>query len=471
MHPQLMTCLKHWAITSRQLKCQIAGNKGREFRELSKELEFCLVFSVGLYAVVPIFIMSHKEDRESIQTLKKETLEQRHPVMETVLIPSQEGEKTDSQDAVSATSTLREAVPTMLPVGMKTDSGAASSDMKPLALKSAENNTISKKQQPSPQLPMKEPPVETQPLMSAEECSDNAMSNQVTEDIARESETDTTKVSSSIAATTSGETDIISMPPNAGQLPKPEEKLVLTESDYLPIPEEELAKLAEFESEVPSKEERRPHGYFVRLGSLSSQLQPQAYKHSLEKIRCAKLVTQETLFQLYRTIDLIDCTKGSAEKLQKSQEQLHKLWLMWCKSQSGEVMHSGSPLQIETRTLAMSCDIALRLQSAFSNLMPSIQGLPDFIQEKFQKACHNMEELHTLFSMSNSFQDLTSSVLIQSQEKLTKARKNLEELLFYVEDTTPHTWLVGPYMPSKCSFTEQNPVVVASPEESKEVLH
>ncbi|XP_038625940.1 perilipin-3-like [Tachyglossus aculeatus] len=417
--------------------------------------------------------MSHKECGESIQTLK-ETLEQSNPVMETVLIPSQEGEKTGSKaayDAVSSTSTLTEAVPIVLPVGMKTDSGAASSDTKPHALKSAEN-TISKEKQPSPQMPMK-PPVETQPLMSAEGSSDdNAMSNKVTEDIAKESEANKIEALSSIAATTADETDSINMSPNAGQLPNPEEKLMLTESNYLPITEEELAKLAEFESEVPSTGNQRPRGYFVRLGSLSSQLQPQAYKHSLEKIRCAKLVTQETLFQLYRTIDLIDCTKGSAEKHQKSQEQLHKLWLMWCKSQSGEVMHSGSPLQqIEVRTLAMSCDIALRLQSAFSNLMSSIQGLPDCIQEKFQKASHNMEELHTLFSTSNSFQDLTSSVLIQSQEKLTKARKNLEELLFYVEDTTPHTWLVGPYMPSKCSSTEQDPVVLDSPEESKEVLH
>ncbi|KAJ7335448.1 hypothetical protein JRQ81_013389 [Phrynocephalus forsythii] len=72
---------------------------------------------------------------------------------------------------------------------------------------------------------------------------------------------------------------------------------------YLPFTEEELEKEATkmegFEVEV-----QKP-SYYVRLGSLSSKVRSRAYQQALNKVRDAKVRSQETISQLNSTVNLV----------------------------------------------------------------------------------------------------------------------------------------------------------------------
>uniref|UniRef100_A0A8C3HA77 Perilipin n=1 Tax=Chrysemys picta bellii TaxID=8478 RepID=A0A8C3HA77_CHRPI len=180
---------------------------------------------------------------------------------------------------------------------------------------------------------------------------------------------------------------------------------------YLPITDEELVKLAtSLEGfEVASVEQQRqPKSYYVRLGSLSTKLRQRAYQHSLGKVKQVGQSTKEALFQLQQTIDLL----------------------------------------IESQTLAVSRSIIHHLQAICLTLVSSIQGLPANMQDRVQQILSGLEDLHASFSTAASFQDLSSSVLSQSREKVTKAQESLNELLEYVVHNIPLTWIVGPFASS-----------------------
>uniref|UniRef100_A0A8C4VRF7 Perilipin n=1 Tax=Gopherus evgoodei TaxID=1825980 RepID=A0A8C4VRF7_9SAUR len=180
---------------------------------------------------------------------------------------------------------------------------------------------------------------------------------------------------------------------------------------YLPITDEELVKLAtSLEGfEVASvKQQRQPKSYYVRLGSLSTKLHQRAYQHSLGKVKQVGQSTKEALFQLQQTIDLV----------------------------------------IESRTLAVSRNIIHHLQAICLTLVSSIQGLPANVQDQVQEILTGLEDLHASFSTAASFQDLSSSILSQSREKVAKAQESLNELLEYVVHNIPLTWIVGPFAPA-----------------------
>uniref|UniRef100_A0A8C8SHV2 Perilipin n=1 Tax=Pelusios castaneus TaxID=367368 RepID=A0A8C8SHV2_9SAUR len=225
---------------------------------------------------------------------------------------------------------------------------------------------------------------------------------------------------------------------------------------YLPITDEELAKLAESVEEAEGSAVQHHHGYFVRLGSLSAQLRQRAYQHSLGKVRQAKQGMQESFLQFHEVLDLVR-TKNVDQKHQDSQQKLHQMWLDWSSKQP-----EGSHDQVESHTLAMSHSIAHQLQDTCQTLMASIQGLPSSLQEKVQQVLQNLKELHSSFFAAKSLQDLPSATLTQSQEKMTTAQEYIDELLEYVEHNTPLSWLVGPFAPSARAF-------VASQEVTEEV--
>lgn len=96
----------------------------------------------------------------------------------------------------------------------------------------------------------------------------------------------------------------------------------------------------------------------------------------------------------------------------------------------------------------MSRDLAQKLQSATTALVSNLQGLPASIQEKAALVRQNVEELRTAFLSARSFQDLSSTILAQSREKVTRARELTDELVDHVVQTSPVSWLVGPFTPS-----------------------
>ncbi|XP_044876145.1 perilipin-3-like [Mauremys mutica] len=223
---------------------------------------------------------------------------------------------------------------------------------------------------------------------------------------------------------------------------------------YLPITDEELVKLAtSLEGfEVASVEQQRqPKSYYVRLGSLSTKLRQRAYQHSLGKVKQVGQSTKEALFQLQQTIDLIDYAKEAmGPKLQDGQEKLNQMWQEWSRREIGasEDKDSAKPEVIESQTLAVSRSIIHHLQAICLTLVSSIQGLPANMQDQVQQILSGLEDLHASFSMAASFQDLSSSILSQSREKVAKAQESLNELLEYVVHNIPLTWIVGPFAPA-----------------------
>ncbi|NWW42225.1 PLIN3 protein, partial [Pedionomus torquatus] len=219
---------------------------------------------------------------------------------------------------------------------------------------------------------------------------------------------------------------------------------------YLPMTEEELGELATTVKGfgVASVEEQKEQrSYFVRLGSLSSKVRHRAYQLSLNKLHCFKQSTQGTLSRLQLAIKLIESVKQEVgQKLLDGWEKLHQLWVDWSLTQpKGNQVKTASQPEVESRTLAMLRIITQQLGPAYENLKASIHGLPSNIQEAVYQATRNIHKLHSSFSGAMSFQDLSSTTLTQSQDRVAEARRSLDDLVEYVAHNIPLNWLVGPF--------------------------
>ncbi|NWS02683.1 PLIN3 protein, partial [Motacilla alba] len=141
--------------------------------------------------------------------------------------------------------------------------------------------------------------------------------------------------------------------------------------------------------------------------------------------------------------------QGFNQKLQEGQEKLQQMWLDWSRQylkESGD-KSPAEPEEMECLTLLMARRISQQLQLTCSGLVAAMQGLPCSLQDKLKQALGAIKELHAAFSEANSFQDLSSSVLTQSQRELAVIQGYMEELLDYLKNKTPLSWLVGPFSP------------------------
>ncbi|CAM4675224.1 perilipin-3-like [Lepidochelys kempii] len=223
---------------------------------------------------------------------------------------------------------------------------------------------------------------------------------------------------------------------------------------YLPMTEEEVAELATTPLEGPGEAPAEQRSYYVRLGSLSSTLRQRAYQHALGKMRQARQRTLEALSQLQQIIDLIDHVKQAmSQKVHDGQEKLQQMWLEWHKGQLGgsEDDRSPQPEEMVAQALATSHNLILQVWPTCHSLLPNIQGLPATLQEKVQQAYQNIGEGSLELSHVQSLQELSEGILTQTREKLTKAQESLDELLEYVVQNTPLTWIVGPFTPAEDS--------------------
>ncbi|RMB95578.1 hypothetical protein DUI87_27688 [Hirundo rustica rustica] len=225
------------------------------------------------------------------------------------------------------------------------------------------------------------------------------------------------------------------------------------EGDSLPIGNEELAQLAVCEEGtdvLPLEQQRQHRRYFVRLGSLSEELRLFAHLHSTARIKQVWQGMQGALAQLHCILELIEAFKqGFNQKLQEGQEKLYRLWLDWSRKylqESGDESPA-EPEEMECLTLLMARRITQQLQLTCCGVVAAIQGLPCSLQDKLKRALSAIEELHAAFSVANSFQDLSSGALTQSQRELAVIQEYMEELLDYLQNNTPLSWLVGPFSP------------------------
>ncbi|NXJ71488.1 PLIN3 protein, partial [Rostratula benghalensis] len=143
--------------------------------------------------------------------------------------------------------------------------------------------------------------------------------------------------------------------------------------------------------------------------------------------------------------------QGLTQKLQEGQEKLHQMWLDWSRrpSKEGGEGSSAEPEELEFLALLMARGITQQLQIACYKVVSAIQGLPSSFQAKVKQSLGAIEELHASFSAATSFQDLSSSVLTRSWRKLAVLQEYMEELLDYLKNNTPLSWLVGPFSPGK----------------------
>ncbi|NXP92758.1 PLIN3 protein, partial [Passerina amoena] len=218
---------------------------------------------------------------------------------------------------------------------------------------------------------------------------------------------------------------------------------------YLPMTDEELAKLATAVEGFEPEQQRQQQSYFVRLGSLSTKVRHRALQHSLNKLQSARQSSQDLLAQLQRTLDLVETLKqGVDQKLQGGQEKLQQLWLEWSKKQPDGGKDQVPPEAVESGTVTMLQGLSQQLQSSCQPLVCSLQGLPASVQDKAGQVRQNVEELRAALASVSSLQDVTGPVLARARGHATKARQLMDELVENVAFNTPLTWLVGPFAPS-----------------------
>nr|ADE27979.1 lipid droplet-associated protein [Sminthopsis macroura] len=222
------------------------------------------------------------------------------------------------------------------------------------------------------------------------------------------------------------------------------EELKVSMDKYLPasVDVDDIQESSTEDKDYFREDSKKDESYFVSLGSLPTRIQPQVYKNAMEIIRDAKNNIRKLLGQLYEAIELTYQSKQGSDDQKNYYKALFDLWIKWSRSLSEE----DDKIQLlEIRTLGMSRSIALKLQSAFMDLMPKVQGLPNGLQDKMKRACYDIQELHTTFSLSNKFEDLDKYHLTQSQLKLTQAQGSIEELFFFLENDMSGS--IGPLSP------------------------
>ncbi|XP_030920014.1 perilipin-3-like [Geospiza fortis] len=232
------------------------------------------------------------------------------------------------------------------------------------------------------------------------------------------------------------------------------------EGGSLPTGNEELAQLAVCEegtAALPLEQQWRHGRYFVYPTSLPEDLRLLAQLRSTARIQQLWQGMQGALAQLHGIIELVEAFKQEFnQKLQEGQEKLHQMRLDWSRKYLKEsgAESPAEPEEMERLTLLMACRISQQLQlscsgvvAAVQDLPCSLQDLPCSLQDELQQALHAIRELHAAFSEAHSFQDLSSSVLTQSQRELAVIPEYMEELLDYLKNNTPLSWLVGPFSP------------------------
>ncbi|XP_069482067.1 perilipin-2-like [Ambystoma mexicanum] len=212
--------------------------------------------------------------------------------------------------------------------------------------------------------------------------------------------------------------------------------------EYFPLTEEDLAE--EAADKDCTIETLKPNCY-VRLGSLSTKVRKRAYQRAISGVQDAKLRSQEAISQLHHTVDLIEYARknmnSANQKLHDAQEKLYQSWLQWKENTGHGIEQCKGTEDVESRTLAITRNLAKNLQTTCSTMFSSIQGLPHNIQ---RHACHMSMmagDLYQNFHLA-SFREVSDSLLATTKEKLDKMMGSLDDMVDYIISNTPLNWLV-----------------------------
>uniref|UniRef100_A0A8C3NB01 Perilipin n=1 Tax=Geospiza parvula TaxID=87175 RepID=A0A8C3NB01_GEOPR len=227
--------------------------------------------------------------------------------------------------------------------------------------------------------------------------------------------------------------------------------LLLCPCDPGTVSPAQLAVCEEGTAALPLEQQWRHGRYFVYPTSLPEDLRLLAQLRSTARIQQLWQGMQGALLSCLSWLSALPLPQVEAfkqefnQKLQEGQEKLHQMRLDWSRKYLKE-SGAESP-EMERLTLLMACRISQQLQLSCSGVVAAVQDLPCSLQDKLQQALHAIRELHAAFSEAHSFQDLSSSVLTQSQRELAVIPEYMEELLDYLKNNTPLSWLVGPFSP------------------------
>ncbi|XP_057599378.1 perilipin-2-like [Hippopotamus amphibius kiboko] len=201
--------------------------------------------------------------------------------------------------------------------------------------------------------------------------------------------------------------------------------------------------------------------YCIRLGSLSTKLCSRAYQQALSRVKEAKQKGQETISQLHSTVTLIEFARKNVynanQKMQGAQDKLCLSWLEWKRSIGyDDTDESHCAEHIESRTLGIARNPTQQLQTTCHTLLSNTQGLPQNIQDQPNHVRVMAGNTYSVFRSTSSFKEVADGLLTSSKGQLQKMKESLDDVLDYLVNNTPLSWLVGPFYPqvAKCHYAQ-----------------
>ncbi|XP_068776110.1 perilipin-3-like isoform X2 [Struthio camelus] len=225
---------------------------------------------------------------------------------------------------------------------------------------------------------------------------------------------------------------------------------------YLPMTDEELAKLTAAVQGFETAPAERRQSYAARLGSLSAKLQHRALQHSLGGLRSAR----RSLARLQHIRQLVARVKqGTEGRLRGARRYLRRLWLQPDPSEAAadaRVAPAGSRRRRSVSAAGVSRLAASQVEAG------ALLWLARWLRAVCARAtAGRVREAQATVSRTRSFHDLSDLVVAQSRRRMTQAQVTIDELLDYVAQHAPLPWLVGPFAPVLVEYPEDSLVDMA----------
>ncbi|XP_069621698.1 perilipin-2-like isoform X1 [Ranitomeya imitator] len=219
---------------------------------------------------------------------------------------------------------------------------------------------------------------------------------------------------------------------------------------YLPATHEELAKEAtKTEGFEVSQDEP---GYYVRLGLLSTKVRKRSYQQALTRIKDAKCRSQKAIAHLKSTVSLLDYARKNLNdvslKIHDAQENIYNKWVEWRKGTGADAGgNTEGAEQIESHILTIARNLTQHLQTTCLSLVSSVRGLPQNIQTKVHSVGAMGADVYQNFHSASSFREMSASLLIATNDKFTRIKASMDDMLNYVLNTK----LAGAFYPQLAS--------------------